>query len=135
MNAQLRLAVAAAGALVSLASVLQAQVGTGTGSFSPAGSIGAGGRGGATIGGGALRGPAVNPNFNPQGSLPAYGRFNPAGSIYPALNLNPEGSAFRPRDAQAVSPPGRPAVPSQPHQVYSETARDYAPAEPASLGS
>jgi hypothetical protein len=64
------------------------------GSFSPSGSVGT--HGGAT-GVGGLRGRAVNPNFNPPGSLSPFQRLNPPGSNSPSLNLNPRGSMFRPR--------------------------------------
>jgi len=81
---------------------VQAQtVGRG-GSFSPPGSVGA--HGGAT-GVGGLRGRAVNPNFNPPGSLSLFQRLNPPGSTSPAFNLNPNGSVFRPRTGAGSGQP------------------------------
>lgn len=51
----------------------------------------------------AFSGRAVNPNFNPRGSLSTFGNFNPRGSISPALNLNPRGSLLRPQTGSVTS--------------------------------
>ena len=70
--------------------------------------IGGGARfgiGGARFGPGGFQGPAVNPNFNPPGSLSPFQRFNPPGSMSPALNFNPPGSAFRPHVAPGIGGP------------------------------
>ena len=40
---------------------------------------------------------AVNPNFNPPGSLSQFGSLNPRGSLRPGQNRNPPGSLLRPR--------------------------------------
>ena len=67
------------------------------------GRVGGGGFPGSVAGRSSLGGVqrfsprAVNPNFNPRGSLSTFSNLNPRGSLSPALNLNPRGSLLRPR--------------------------------------
>jgi hypothetical protein len=126
MKRVLWLALTVGGSLLCLDIDADAQIGGRGGSVNPAGSLGARGRA-SSVGG--LRGRAVNPNFNPPGSISAFQRLNPPGSISPALNLNPQGSIFRPRTGTGSRQP----LATAPHAIRRQAYRPPLAPTPAQL--